>query len=139
MAQTIVTVTGVPEVLKRVEALLGERALRTGTGEILLAVKQEAKAQSSGPARWQNGVNHPRVGGPGIVTGQHRASIHVEGLTVSGRTVRGAVVADSPHSAFLEQGTSKMPAYPFMGPAVRAITPKAGAIFLEHWLRVIGG
>jgi HK97 gp10 family phage protein len=139
MAQTMITVTGQPEVLKRVQALLGDRAMRTGTGEILLAIKKEAKDRSSGPARWQYGVNHPRAGGPGIVTGQHRASIHVEGPTVAGRTARGSVVADSPHSAFLEHGTSRMPAYPFMGPAVSTVAPKAGAIFLSHWLRVIGG
>lgn len=128
-----VTVSGVPEVLKRIEATISERTMQVATGHIMLALKAAAKEESSGPARWQNGVNFPRAGGPGIVTGTHRSMIDVEGPTTSGKVTRGYVVAKAPYAAKLER------TYPFFEPAIRAVSPKVGDIFLEHWLRAING
>lgn len=134
--RTTVTITGLPEVQKFLASILDPAALRIATGEIMLAVKAAAREESSGPARWVNGVNFPRPGGPGIVTGDHRQSIHVEGPRQSSTKVLvGEVVADSDHSAFLERGTRRMPPYPFLAPAVRRVGPKVGGIFLGAWTR----
>jgi hypothetical protein len=140
MLKVSISVTGIPEAQKILALLTDQRVLTVATGEVLLAVKERAKAESSGPARWVGGVNHPRKGGPGIVTGEHRASIQVEGPMPTGRTsLRGYVSATSGHSLFLERGTKRMPAYPFLAPAAKAVAPRAGDIFLRHWLRAVAG
>jgi HK97 gp10 family phage protein len=70
-------------------------------------VEAEAKIKSSGRP------------GPEVDTGRHRASISSEAKLL-GNSVQGIVGAGAFYSPYLEYGTSKMPPYPYLRPAVEA-------------------
>lgn len=55
-----------------------------------------------------------------VQTGTLRASIHVESVTGSGFTVTGTVATggEADYAAYVEAGTSKMAAEPYMQPAL---------------------
>lgn len=56
-----------------------------------------------------------------VDTGTLRASIHVESVVQSGNTVTGTVATGgeaNEYAAFVEMGTSKMAAQPYMTPAL---------------------
>jgi len=65
-----------------------------------------------------------------VRTGQLRDSIHREGAGQESR-----VVADAPHSGFIEYGTRNMSARPFLWPSVEA----ARAGYIEGWRGIISG
>lgn len=54
-----------------------------------------------------------------VRTGEMRSKIHVERISHLALQVR----ADAAHSAFVEFGTSKMAAQPFITPAIEAVWP----------------
>lgn len=62
-------------------------------------------------------------------TGELQGSIGTEPASVSGDQVKGQLVARAPHSIFVELGTSKMPAQPYLRPSADAENSKlAGRI-----------
>lgn len=133
-------VEGLEKVLKILSPEQIDAAVRIGTGEIMLACREVARNESSGPARWQHGQNFPRAGGPGIVTGEHRAGIVTEGPQQRGTaSYEGSVVAQAPHSAGLERGTSRHPPYKFFAPAVEQVRPKAREMLIRHIVNALKG
>lgn len=70
-------------------------------------VEAEAKVRSSGRP------------GPMVDTGRHRSSISSEAKLL-GDSVQGIVGAGAFYSPYLEYGTSRMPPYPYLHPAVEA-------------------
>lgn len=72
-----------------------------------LVVEAEAKIRSSGRP------------GPNVVTGRHRSSISSMAEEMEAG-VRGVVGAGAHYSPYLEYGTSRAPAYPYLRPAVEA-------------------
>lgn len=108
-------------------------------------VEAQAKINSTGPARWvrQGGrwVNRPRGGGPGVVTGSHRRSIHVEGprKMPGGWTVW--VGPSMVYSRALELGHPRWKrsgGYPYLAPALsfaqRVVFP---TLWTKAWGRAL--
>lgn len=65
-----------------------------------------------------------------VDTGELRDSIHVEG-----RGMASVIVADAGHAAYVEYGTSRSPAQPYLHPAVEA----ARSGYLSGWKSIISG
>lgn len=107
------------------------------------AIERQAKINSTGPPRWKDGVNHPRRGGPGVVSGDHRRSIHVTGPTRwmgHGSGAWEARIGPSMiYSRRLELGMpGRTPPYPYLRPALefvkRIVLP---GLFERNWRRVL--
>lgn len=65
-----------------------------------------------------------------VDTGELRDSIHVEG---SGQ--KAAVVVDADHGVYVEYGTSRMGAQPFLWPSLEAERP----VYLAAWRSILAG
>ena len=81
--------------------------LRSGMGKAVLIVERQAKQNVS-----KTGSEHPQV-----KTGRLRASITSQ-VTESGNEIVGEIGSNVIYSKMLEFGTSRMPPYPFLFPAV---------------------
>jgi HK97 gp10 family phage protein len=64
-------------------------------------------------------------------TGNLTASIGPMPVTVDGGVVRGGVEAQMPYARFVEEGTSRMDALPFLGPALARTEADADRIVLD--------
>jgi len=53
-----------------------------------------------------------------VDTGRLRAGIHSEEAKVEYDSVEGKIVSDAPYSSFVEYGTARMAAQPFLRPAI---------------------
>ena len=65
-----------------------------------------------------------------VDTGELRDSIHSEGSGMG-----AMVVAAAPHSAYVEYGTSRSPAQPYLWPAVEAARPA----YIAGWRSIVSG
>ena len=113
-------ITGVNKAKRRIEGLAGREKIEL-VGRALFAGGEaiKAEAQHSITEGAVSGANHvPSAPGqpPNEDTGTLRRNITV--TQIGPLHVR--VASNAPYSAFLEFGTSKMAARPFMGPAARA-------------------
>lgn len=110
--------------LKRLEKI--GRKLRPVVYEAADAVAAEASHLiTEGSSSGHSGGKHQHVPSlpgeaPNEEFGDLRRSIHVEEID----NLTAAVVADAPHAAPLEFGTSKMAERPFMRPAAKKVGPK---------------
>lgn len=110
-----------------------DAAMAEGLMEGAHLLEAEVKQRASGPARWRKGVNYPRAGGPGVVTGTGRRSYHTEGPERSGLGWSAKVGPSALHMLFVELGTSRgIPGYPALKPALDAVLPDLGVVFQRH-------
>lgn len=121
-----------------------DREMRGALVEMGHAVERQAKINSTGPARWRRGVNLPRPGGPGVVTGTHRRSIHVKPAQRRGAWWEVRVGPSAVYSRRLELGffgsdalgrRYRQPAYPYMRPALGFVIKVVAPQIVEKRLR----
>jgi len=110
---------GLEELTQDMEKAVAElpSGLESAMGKATLLVEREAKIKASGRP------------GPMVRTGRLRASIAPEVETVAGG-VRGIVGSVVEYAPYVELGTKKSRAYPYLGPAVEAKT--------EQILKILG-
>lgn len=113
----------------------GPRLLRMAAPLILPALGEEiqAGAQSIVDIARHN-INDGAISGPGHVpsapgeypksdTHDLEQSLHVGELIATEQGVTTSAIADSDHAAYLELGTSRMAARPFMVPSTEEVRP----------------
>lgn len=113
-------ITGVEKAKRRIESLAGREKIEL-VGQALFAGGEMIKAEAArsiteGAVSGKNHVPSKPGEPPNEDTGTLRRNITV--TQVGPLHVR--VASNAPYSAYLEFGTSKMAARPFMGPAARA-------------------
>jgi HK97 gp10 family phage protein len=120
--------TGVNKAKRRIESLAGpEKVALVGRALFAGGEAIKAEAQHLITLNAVSGKNHvPSKPGepPNEDTGTLRRGIVVTQVA----PLRVRISSTAPYSAFLEFGTSKMAARPFMGPAARAKKPEVIAL-----------
>ena len=102
MANTNVTWTGINDLIEQL-GLKHEEVVDVAAEAMEMTVaKTQARAQSNAPVR----------------TGFLKSNIHVEPVEKKTDQVIGTVTSDADYSSFVEFGTYKMSAQPFIRPAV---------------------
>lgn len=120
-----------------------EAVTRAAVVEGAHAIEAAAKKRATGPARWRKGVNYPREGGPGVVTGALRRSIMVVGPLRTGvggfRALVGPTVV---YGRAIELGHPRWQrsgGYPYMAPGLAdALAGPLTNIFQRRWAGAIG-
>lgn len=74
-------------------------------------------------------------GGPHVQTGTLRNSIQSRQTAAD----EAQVAPSTDYAAFVEYGTSRMPAYPYMRPAYEVGVKEAGDVLAKHLATAIGG
>lgn len=88
-------------------------------------------------AKANHGANAHNVARFETQTGQLEASIVPLPVALKGTVIEGPVMAGQPYAGFVEYGTSKSRAYPFLGPALMA-NEKPYVKYLKKALRESG-
>ena len=101
--------------------------LRQGFNKAGAIFERDMKRKVSGPGR-KRGMTHgpySRLNSyPGVITGRLRASINAQ-VSGSGTDLTLRVGPNVMYAPFLEFGTSRMPAYAFVGPTLEHMSEKA--------------
>lgn len=131
-------------------ALAADGIAEEALSQIAAELARQVEINVTGPARWvkepgPNGtyrrVNHPREGGPGVVTGNLRRSVIITGPRSLGNgSAEIAVGVNTVYARSLEHGNPRWKrhgGYPYFEPAVRAIVTEANvhAAYAAAWTR----
>ena len=133
---------GVPEFGAALEAMT--RRVDNGTKQAVRdwesLAERQIKTNATGPARWRNGQNFPRDGGPGNVSGNLRRGIKTEGPVRRGTAWVGWVGPTAIYSRAVELGNprwKRKKGYPFVEPALRFINRMIPTIAARAWSRAM--
>jgi HK97 gp10 family phage protein len=103
------------------QAQIERAVLRAVTETFELDIKARAKELSPVSPEWPS-IPEAR-GEKRIDTGENRRSIDTE-VTLEGHNVKAVIFTQSGHGGYLEIGTSRMPARPYINPAVTEFVKK---------------
>ncbi len=109
-----------------------DAAVRKSVREGAVIQQKAAQANIGGAPRWVNGVNYPRGGGPGEISGKLAKGIKYSPVLKTGSarystTLRSSVI-------YANKTESR---YPYFQPGVRASTPAVDLVFLKNYAEVI--
>lgn len=131
---------GLGEFKAGIDKLLVQMEAATSEAVVLAAheVEAAAKIEATGAARWRNGKNFPRDGGPGVVTGTLRRSITVLGpMRIGLGSFRALVGPTVVYGRAVELGLARwrhQGGYPYMRPGLeKALAGRVPAIFRNRW------
>lgn len=146
---TTIRVVGVAELVHALErlAVQADEATRLATATAAHEVEAETK-RLLGLTSHRKGTPTPSSPGepPALVTGTLRRSIHVEGpIRVGVGTWQAGIGPTVVYGRIQELGGScgkghaaRLPARPFMNPALRSLEPRLGEIYRTAWRRALG-
>lgn len=118
-------------------------ATRTAVSKGGAVVEANIKRKATGPARWSGKprVNHPREGGPGVVTGNLRRSVRIATVRQIGPGVWECTGGPSAvYARAIELGHPRWhrtAGYPFVVPGLAESVPELRVVYVAAWRAVL--
>jgi HK97 gp10 family phage protein len=122
-----------------IDAVIARVAAANEAGAVAggLIFEREIKRQIQGGHPKGTKTGATPGGPPQNITGNLRRSVTVSPPQGSGLRVSVDIGPSASYGGFVNDGTPRMPAYPYVPPAVKIAEPQAHAVIVSAWARAI--